>query len=215
MTAGDQSTSIRVPVRMAAALSAIVAVATAFGLTQLGAGASARGPERGETVVLKLDAGEVQFMPPGTDAFVRLTGREVVPVRTLIDTRDGAVLVTTARGRTGRVDTGRFWGGFFEVRQPDVPEAPTTAVLRMKVGPHCDANRTRILWARAHDPFETSGNHSSAAAVGTEWKTKDTCDGTLTSVRSGNGVVVRDFHTHDRVRLQAGERYRAKALPDP
>jgi len=187
----------------------LAAALLAFAVPSFG-GAAASGPERGETVLLKRDSGIVEFKTPGADAFMELHGSELVPVKTLVDTRDGAVHVTSSRGG-GKTDTGRFWDGLFEVRQADAHGAHTTAVLRGKVSRSCSADhrRKRELKAHAHSPFKTVGRRSSAAAFGTQWLTKDTCSTTTTAVKSGGGVVVRDFGTHERIVLHAGESYKA------
>jgi hypothetical protein len=184
--------------------------AVAIALPALGAGTSSD-PERGQTVLLQRDAGTVAFKPPGAQSFTELHGSALVSVKTLVDTRDGAVRLTSARGGAGKTDTGRFWDGLFQVRQPDKRGAHTIALLRGKVSRSCSADhrRKRRLQARAHSPFETIGRHSSAAAFGTKWTMTDTCSGTLTVVKRGDGVVVRDFRTRERIVLHAGERYKA------
>jgi hypothetical protein len=50
---------------------------------------------------------------------------------------------------------------------------------------------------------------SSADADGATWLTADRCDGTLTSVTSGE-VEVRDFGRGETIRVQAGESYLAR-----
>jgi hypothetical protein len=189
---------------------AIVTVAAvAIALPALGAGTSGD-PERGKTVLLQRDAGTVEFKPPGASGFSELHGSELVPVKTLVDARDGAVRLTSGRGG-GKTDTGRFWDGLFQARQPDKRGAHTIAVLRGKVSRSCSADhrRKRRLQAHAHSPFETVGRHSSAAAFGTKWTMTDTCSGTLTVVKRGDGVVVRDFRTRERIVLHPGDHYKA------
>jgi hypothetical protein len=193
------------------AITGLVATLAIFSAVHVLGAAGASGPERGKTVLLKRDSGTVMFQPPGADNFTPLHGTKLVPVKTLVDTRDGAVLLTSERNHAGTADTGRFSEGLFQVRQPDARGAHTTAVLRGKVSRSCGAgHRRRTLRARAHSPFRTSGLHSSATALGTVWTMTDRCDGTLTAVRAGTGVAVRDFRTHDRIVLHAGERYLAK-----
>jgi hypothetical protein len=131
-----------------------------------------------------------------------------VPEKTLVDTRDGAVFVTSARDDAGHTDRGRFHDGLFQVRQPDTTNARTTIALRGRVSQSCGSGAvSRRLVANAHRPFRTSGLYAAANPLGTIWVMKDRCDGTLTVVRRGDGVTVRDFTTDERIELHPGDRY--------
>lgn len=79
---------------LAAAL-AIVAALAALSAT------AASGPKRGKTVLLKLGAGTVQYKAPNTGTFKSLKGSQLVAVKTLVDAREGAVLVMSARDDAG------------------------------------------------------------------------------------------------------------------
>jgi hypothetical protein len=73
------------------------------------------------------------------------------------------------------------------------------------------AARRRSLFGSARGRFRTRGRHSSATVRGTRWLQKDTCAGTVTSVKSGK-VVVRDFTKRRTVLVKKGKRYLARSL---
>ena len=52
-----------------------------------------------------------------------------VPVGTTIDARAGTVRLTNVRDRSGKLQTGKFWGGSFIVRQSRAKRAPTVLTL--------------------------------------------------------------------------------------
>ena len=68
-------------------------------------------------------------------------------------------------------------------------------------------NKTiRQLWGSGKGLFETRGRYASAAVRGTNWLTRDLCDGTLVIVRQGT-VAVYDLKTHKTVLVHAGHSY--------
>ena len=68
--------------------------------------------------------------------------------------------------------------------------------------------RSRHLWGDSHGNFRTVGKSSSASTRGTKWLTKDTCQGTITTVLRGK-VLVRDFKTNGRHIVTAGHSFLA------
>jgi streptogramin lyase len=149
-----------------------------------------------------------------------------MPVGTTIDTRRGAVNVTTA-GCRGNTQTGRFGGGVFTLRQPRSGCGRVDLYLRGGTFSGCPrpgararggsvasaskSKRVRKLWG--HDKggsFRTHGRHSQATVRGTRWLTVDRCDGTFTRVTHG-AVAVRDFTRHRTVLVRAGNSYLARS----
>ena len=50
-------------------------------------------------------------------AFVPLTEARSIPVKSIVDTRKGTVALRTARNRKGKIQSGRFAAGVFQVLQ--------------------------------------------------------------------------------------------------
>ena len=111
-----------------------------------------------------------------------------------------------------------FYGGIFIVTQkrgvtqlalsealaacPSAKRASAAAVKKKKP-------KSRSLWGDGHGAFRTSGQYSAATVRGTNWFTKDSCDGTLTKVKSGV-VEVNDFVRHKKLLLRKGKSYVAR-----
>jgi photosystem II stability/assembly factor-like uncharacterized protein len=102
------------------------------------------------------------------------------------------------------------------VRQRAASRFVTELILRGKVGPckagkaHSSAGSRRRVWGSGRGRFRSRGNNSSATVRGTIWLTEDRCDGTLTRVRQGV-VTVNDFGRDEKVTVEAGESYLARA----
>jgi hypothetical protein len=149
--------------------------------------------------------------PSGTP--VNLSDARAVPSGTVIDTRGGTVELTSALDRDGATQTGRFWGGLFEVRQRATDRGLTQLVLRGASFGACRGTvaraaakttkkkkPSRSLWGSDdHGRFQTRGGGSVATVRGTRWLTTDTCDGTRTTVLQG-AVSVKSRRT-GRTRL--------------
>lgn len=86
-------------------------------------------PVLGRTVAVAAVQGTVRATGP-TGAAVDLAAARAVPNGTLIDTRAGTVELTSALDHDGATQTGRFWGGVFEVRQSATNGGLTQLVLR-------------------------------------------------------------------------------------
>jgi streptogramin lyase len=187
----------------------------------------------GELVVAQ-PTGRVRFKRPGGRWRPLQTGAEL-PVGVALDTRRGAVQLTSARS-SGATQTGRFGGGVLQVRQParargrvDLhlrggnfrsctraarrstvygSRAASAAASRRAVA--SASRRVRRLWGSDRGGrYRTHGRHSHATVRGTRWVTVDRCDGTLTKVTSG-AVVVRDLARRRNVLVRAGRSYLAR-----
>ena len=172
-------------------------------------------PNLGETLLADPLAGRIRVRLPGAENFQRLADIEELPMGSTIDARRGRVELTTVRDRRNRLQEGRFFGGVFRVRQRSRDRFVTELVLseRLRRCPprgSASAARTkrRRLWGNGRGRFRSRGRYSSAAVRGTRWLVQDSCNGTLTVVRTGV-VTVRDFVRDRRIVLRRGERYLA------
>jgi hypothetical protein len=151
-------------------------------------------------------------------------GSKSIKLGTFIDATHGQVTITSASDAHGSYQTGLFYGGKFKTRQRGSARPVTEAYLTGKIGP-CNTNgkgkkasaaakkkrRSRHLWGDSHGNFRTVGKSSSASTRGTKWLTKDTCQGTTTTVIRGK-VLVRDFATNGRHIVTAGHSFTAPPL---
>jgi hypothetical protein len=177
---------------------------------------STRGtPRVGRTVVVRRLGGSVSVRRPRRRA-APLRGRATIPVGSTVDTTGGRVRLTSATCRTGRTQSGTFYGSAFVVRQ-DRRTAVTDLVLAgggvgacrgQKAG--IARRRQRRLYGSAHGGFRTVGRYSAATVRGTRWLTEDTCQATTVEGQEGHTVVTAtgDFpqqysidHPGDRVSL--------------
>jgi hypothetical protein len=177
-------------------------------------------PELGHSMTVAAGSGQVFVRIPGAAAPTALHGGALVPVGSIVDTRHGAVALTTALSG-GTTQTGSFHGGVFQVRQPIGAHGLTELVLRGRL-PSCRSGAARaaataakrpprVLWGHdSHGRFRTRGSNAVITVRGTTWYVADRCDGTLTRVTQGS-VAVRDLHRHRTVVVTAGHRYLAKA----
>jgi Tol biopolymer transport system component len=174
-------------------------------------------PEIGESVNASAARGTVRAKVPG-GRFVALDDATQLPIGTTFDARKGAVRLTSAASRSGdETQTGTFSGGQFITRQSKrnpLTEMRLAGQLACKSGRGASAagrgKRSRRLFANARGRFRTRGRNSTATVRGTQWITKDTCKGTLTTVRKGT-VLVRDLRKRRNVTLKKGQRYLARA----
>jgi PKD domain-containing protein len=173
-------------------------------------------PDLGETLVAEPQSGTIRVRLRGAKRFRPLGTITELPLGSTLDTRRGRVTVSTVRDRRNRVQEGVFHSGVFTVRQRARDRYVTELVLRGKVGPckageaRSSARSKRRLWGDGKGRYRSRGNNSSATVRGTVWLTEDRCDGTFTRVRSGV-VTVRDFVLDEKVVLEAGESYLARA----
>jgi hypothetical protein len=180
---------------------------------------------RGTSVTLGGASGATQVRLPGSDTFVPLTAGSTVPVGTTVDATHGTITLTSVRDKSGRTQTGTFWGGVFEVeqsRRDDVTELVLAggdfSDCRAKKGSRrrgkvtaAGAKRKRRLWGRDRGGrFRTRGRHGTATVRGTRWLTEDRCDGTRFKVTEG-AIDVRDNGARRTVKLKRGQSYLAAA----
>jgi hypothetical protein len=163
-------------------------------------------------------SGQVKVKLPGDDQAKALDGSQVLPIGTVVDTRDGKIELTTALDSQGHTQTATFWGGTFRVGQrggyteialagprPSCPAAASARIARR------NPPEKRSLWGHDnHGHYRTRGQNSVATVRGTTWVTVDSCIGTKTRVTQG-AVVVKDRHTHRAVVVKAGHSYLARA----
>jgi Tol biopolymer transport system component len=203
--------------------------------TNLDWGVAAQGPPPpvlGETATVREVSGRVRIGLPPTGAraaqkgvdFVPLAEARDIPIGSFLDTNNGTVKLSTARNRAGRVQSGRFSGGLFQVLQSRARRAKGLTELRLKgsaagfrncrsggASASALSRRTvRRLRAKAKGRYRSRGKHSAATVRGTTWTMADRCDGTLTSVKRGK-VAVRDFRRKRTIVVGAGKSYLARA----
>jgi hypothetical protein len=183
--------------------------------------AAAPPPRPGVSANVATRAGTVLVKQPSSNRFVRVRAETQIPIGSLVDTTQGTVELTTARGGAGAIQKGTFRGGVFKVGQKRGGNPLTTLTLGGP-GLRCGGRggnlasagkrkRSRRLRGNTRGGrFRTRGRHSTATVRGTKWLTKDTCKGTLTVVRQGV-VVVRDLRKRRTKTLRKGQRYLARA----
>jgi hypothetical protein len=159
-------------------------------------------PER--TVKVKL---------PNSTTFVTLTSTDDIPVGTIVDTKVGAVTLTSIPREGAAPQTAKFYDGIFKVAQSG---GITTLTLVEPLAPcgkgartSAKKPKTRRLWGSGKGNFRTTGNYSAATIRGTKWLVQDSCSGTLTKVAAGV-VSVRDKVRRKTVVRRAGQQYLAR-----
>jgi hypothetical protein len=184
-------------------------------------GVAAEGaPVLGQRVNVAPATGTVLVRAPGATSAIPLSGAASIPVGAIVDTRKGAVDLTTALPG-GATQSATFHGGLVQIRQPASARGMTDLVLRGPkpscAGGHARAAATsgrrppRKLWASDHNGrFRTRGSNAVATVRGTSWYMADRCDGTYTRVAKGS-VSVRELRTGRTVVLRAGQSHLAPA----
>ncbi len=189
-------------------------------------------PVLGRTVDIGPVSGHVFIqLPPGVRAarlkgngFVPLLVPREIPVGSVIDARQGQLVVMTATATPGRLGAGLFSGGLFQLLQNRRERGVTELRLRSGavlgcrvVGKAHVAAAKRLsqrvlglLRASVKGQFRTRGRYSAGTVRGTRWSTTDRCDGTLTQVTRG-AVSVADFRARRTLLITAGHAYLARA----
>lgn len=200
-------------------------------------------PVVGKTVTATVVTGDVLIKLPGKSSaahvsqekgqeFVPLSVVGSIPVKSIVDTTEGKVKISSRRKKGGKKQRGTFSAGVFQVLQSRKEKAKGLTELRLKgsIAEHCkgkkksdgkknDANANaaklskkaiRRLKAKAKGRYRTRGRHSAATVRGTKWTITDRCDGTLTKVKRGK-VTVEDFRLKRTIVVKRGKRYLAKA----
>jgi hypothetical protein len=162
--------------------------------------------------------GVLRTRRPGGSGLGPLVLGSAVRGGSALDASEGSIALTSALPN-GELQTGRFGGGRFVIRQGKkgyidlylrgraCRRPPATSSL--SIARASRKKRERRLWGKDHGGrFRTHGKNSHATVRGTRWVVVDTCRGTLTRVTSGS-VVVTDKVRGKRVVVDAGERYLA------
>jgi hypothetical protein len=133
------------------------------------------------------------------DGWIPLKGAAVVPMGSLVDTRNGTVDVQSARttGARARLQEARFAAGIFQIlqdRRQRAKRAAPAVELRLQTppgaAPACspaDGSRiVRTLSGNGGGRYRIRGAVAIADVRGRiDWTVSDRCDGTVTTVRSG------------------------------
>ena len=164
-------------------------------------------------------SGRVLVKLPGTNTFVEIQNATEIPIGAQVDTRAGAVRLTSGGG--GGQAT--FNDGLFTITQARAARAVMTLNLNggnfgicrggssaQSVGAVRPKRPVRRLWGSGRGRFTTRARYSSATVRGTRWLVQDRCDGTLTRVTRGT-VLVRDFVRRRNRIVRAGQTYLARA----
>jgi hypothetical protein len=149
-------------------------------------------PVPGASVVAATAAGTVLVRRPGSNQFLQLSGAELLPVGSEIDTTKGRIRLTSGAG-AGKTQTADFYQGRFIIGQ--AKGSPLTT-LRLSGKLSCGKSRhasgtgaspvkIRRLWGNGKGQFRTLGRFASATVRGTIWVTQDSCAGTLVRVSQG------------------------------
>lgn len=196
-------------------------------------------PEMGEKMVVAPVEGTVKVKERGASSYTPLGAGEEVPVGSVVDSRRGAVKLTS-EVTGGRVQTATFGDGLFQVRQSNGRRGLTEIILRGGNFAVCGTRSRRgsvlagratgraagvarpqpqqrrrkrpkrRLWAKDNGGrFRTHGRNSVATVRGTRWVTTDTCAGTRTTVTEG-AVAVRNSVTRRTVIVRRGQSYLAR-----
>jgi virginiamycin B lyase len=203
----------------------------AGGVARLGAAADGQGggggstttlpaPKLGRQVVVHPVRGTVRVRRANGHGFELLDEDTAIPPGSLVDTRRGAVRLSSALDAAGHTQSGVFSGGVFSVAQSG--KGMTDLYLRGGRFARCrsravvaeaarsKATTVRSLWGPDRSGrFRTHGRDSVATVRGTSWLTTDRCDGTLTVVKAG-AVLVRERWTHRSFVVSAGDRHLAR-----
>jgi hypothetical protein len=184
-------------------------------------------PEKG-TVRVKLPPGAASrtkdaWVHAAVKGFVPLeaVGRNL-PVGSTLDTSKGTVSLTAATSALGGTQTGHISRGLFTVQQGRKNPLTTLSMTGSGLNscsklPRGGAakvvaarKRSRSLFSNVKGRFRTRGRNSTATVRGTQYLVKDSCKGTLTSVRQGT-VIVRDLRLRKTKKVKAGHSYLARA----
>jgi hypothetical protein len=169
--------------------------------------ASTPPPVLGQSSDVAKTSGTVQVELPGTHTFVTVSASEQIPFGAVINATNGKVTATIALPGGG-TSTATFWAGEFTLSQSSsgaltaklVDGSSAGCPASEKASKHSSRLRTGhdltlakvtkkkpgavvgSLWTNAKGSYTTSGKNGSAAVLGTEWLTRDQCDGTFFEV---------------------------------
>lgn len=183
-------------------------------------------PVQGQTAVVQPVSGTVLIKTPG-GSFQELESGQDIPIGSTIDTRQGTVRLTAARGQADQ--TAEFKYGIFRIQQKRASPLTTLRLTGALEG--CGQQRSprsttstaaavrrgkgRTLWGSGKGKFRTQGKRGSGSVRGTTWQVTDRCDGStrISSLkgRSQGRVDARDFgKPRKRIVLEPGQSYVAR-----
>jgi hypothetical protein len=180
-------------------------------------------PVLGRTTDVSNTSGTVLVKLPGTNRFVPISSSQPTPLGAVINATHGTVTVTFVLPN-GQKTTSTFWAGEFTLSQnragavdatlvggsfsgcPKLQEKSSRALAhaaKAKTKPKSKSAIVRSLWSKATGKYTTQGQYGAAAVLGTEWLTRDQCDGTYFQVTHTSGdphgeikVTVDHPHRH-------------------
>jgi alpha-tubulin suppressor-like RCC1 family protein len=178
-------------------------------------------PVFAKTVDVSPVSGTVLIKPAGGKGFVPLTQARQLPLGSQLDATHGVVGLTSATGRAGKLQSGQFRSGLFQVLQARSQHGLTNLRLidnrrvcktvgKATIARALSKRVTDLLRASAKGKFRTTGRYAAATVRGTAWDMTDRCDGTLTVVHRGV-VSLLDRRRHKTVTVRAGHSYLARA----
>ena len=151
-------------------------------------------------------SGTIQVELPGTNKFVTVNSSQQIPLGAVINATHGTVAFTFALP-SGQTTSSTFWAGEFTLSQSrsgavtaklagssfsGCPKPSGTksghligrslAHVATKKATKKPGTVVRSLWSSAKGNYTTTGKYGAAAVLGTEWLTRDQCDGTYFSV---------------------------------
>ena len=152
----------------------------------------------------------MQVCPKGGKCFTLAAG-QTIPMGSTVDTKKGAVELTSVSAPGAPPQKAVFSEGIFRITQRgNVTELTLTEKLApcpKRARAAAKKPKSRKLWGKGSGKFRTVGNYSAATVRGTRWLTQDSCAGTLTRVTQGVVTVRAGTKT---VIVRAGKSYLAK-----
>ncbi len=148
-----------------------------------------------------------------------------IPVGSTLDTSKGTVRLFSAVNSAGKTQKGDFSQGLFNITQGKKNPLTTVSMTggglnacsklprggSARVAAGAARKRSRSLFSSVKGRFQTRGRNSTATVRGTSYLVKDTCQGTLTKVKTGV-VQVRDLRLRRTRTVKAGHSYLARAF---
>jgi hypothetical protein len=185
-------------------------------------------PVKGKRAVGHRTSGTVTVTLPGATEATPLE-TSALPLGATIDATHGRVEIATALPG-GKTQQAAFWGGRFRLSQSERTGRVAIHMPKVSIARRCGRpagtaaassvlataskrkkrRNLKSLWVSDHDgSFSTHGRNSVATVRGTQWVTRERCDGTFTYVRKGR-VDVRDRKTGRVVKVRAGRGFLAR-----
>ena len=162
-----------------------------------------------QTVVVAQVRGTVKIRLRGSNTFVDLDAAQGIPAGSTVDTKGGAVELTSIPRAGAPPETAEFYDGLFSVTQSrgitDLKLTEELAVLeagqRRAARSRRSASSGATAGARSAPPAATAPRRSAAP----KWLVQDSCAGTLTRVKQGRRLRARQGQGADdhRARWQA------------